>query len=70
MYDSYATLMADALLPHSRLPAEALRLRCVGVLGAAEAIATELNRERTTVAEAVAALADLIVGSLDAGTDC
>ncbi|MBF6168006.1 TetR/AcrR family transcriptional regulator [Streptomyces gardneri] len=70
MYDSYADLMADALLPHSGLPADALRLRCVGVLGAAEAIATELNRERTTVAEAIAALTDLIVGSLDAGTDC
>ncbi|MGK8520177.1 TetR/AcrR family transcriptional regulator [Nocardia asteroides] len=70
MFDSYADLMADALLPYSDLPAEALRLRCVGVLGAAEAIAAELNRERTTVAEATAALTDLILGSLESGTDC
>jgi predicted transcriptional regulator len=32
--------------------------------GAAEAIAAELNRERTTAADAVTALTDLIVGSI------
>jgi hypothetical protein len=55
--------------PHSSLPTEALRLRCVGVLGAAEAIAAELNRGRTTAADAVTALTDLIVGSLTAKAD-
>ena len=64
MVDSYASLMAAALAPHSSLPTEALRLRCVGVLGAAEALAAELNRGRTTAADAVTALTDLIVGSL------
>ncbi|MEU3601588.1 TetR/AcrR family transcriptional regulator [Streptomyces sp. NPDC006798] len=62
--DGYTDLMADALLPHSGLAPRALRLRCVGVLGAAEAIAAELNRERTTRAEAVTALSDLILGGL------
>ncbi len=67
--DSYAHLMAAALLPYSGLAPQALRLRCVGVLGAAEAIAAELNRERTTGSEAVAALTGLIVGGLDAAPD-
>ncbi|MFJ2436301.1 TetR/AcrR family transcriptional regulator [Streptomyces anulatus] len=65
--DSYAELMATALLPYSGLASQALRLRCVGVLGAAETIAAELNRGRATDGEAVAALTGLIVGGLDAG---
>ncbi|WP_411080450.1 TetR/AcrR family transcriptional regulator [Streptomyces sp. cmx-18-6] len=67
--DSYADLMATALLPYSGLAPHVLRLRCVGVLGAAEALAAELNRERATDAEAVTALTDLIVGGLDTGAD-
>ncbi|MBF6341312.1 TetR/AcrR family transcriptional regulator [Nocardia abscessus] len=63
-YDSYTDLMASALQPHSGLTPEALRLRCIGILGAAEAIATELNHGRTTTADSVTALTDLIVGSL------
>lgn len=64
LIDSYTDLMAAALLPHSRLTPAALRLRCVGMLGAAEAIAAELNRERATADDSVTALSDLIVGSL------
>ncbi|MFI5940425.1 TetR/AcrR family transcriptional regulator [Streptomyces uncialis] len=67
--DGYTDLMAAALLPHSGLTPQALRLRCVGVLGAAEAIAAELNGGRATDGEAVAALTGLILGSLDAGAD-
>lgn len=63
--DSYADLMATALLPYSTFALPALRLRCAGVLGAAEAIAGELNRKRVTDGEAVTALTDLIVGGLD-----
>ncbi|MBF6299114.1 TetR/AcrR family transcriptional regulator [Nocardia amamiensis] len=69
MLDSYTDLMAAALLPHSGLTAEALRLRCVGVLGAAEAIAAELNLGRATTTDAITALTDLIVGSLGTTTD-
>lgn len=69
MFDSYTELMAAALQPHCSLTTEALRLRCVGALGAAEAIAAELNRGRTTPAAAVTALTDLIVGPLDTTTD-
>jgi AcrR family transcriptional regulator len=64
MLASYGDWIAAALLPHSSLTSEALRLRCVGVLGAAETIAAELNRGQTTAAEAVTALTDLIVGSI------
>ncbi|QYN35713.1 TetR/AcrR family transcriptional regulator [Pseudonocardia sp. DSM 110487] len=67
LLDDYTEVMVAAMAPHSALPAEALRLRCIGVLGAAEAIAVELNRGRTTALDAVNALADLIVGSLAAG---
>ncbi|MFI1224528.1 MULTISPECIES: TetR/AcrR family transcriptional regulator [unclassified Streptomyces] len=67
--EGYADLMATALLPYSGLAPRALRLRCVGVLGAAEAIAAELNRERATEGEAVTALTHLIVGGLDAGAE-
>jgi hypothetical protein len=69
MFDSYAELMAATLLPHSDLTTEALRLRCVGVLGAAETIAAELNRGRATADDAVTALTDLIVGSLTTKAD-
>ncbi|MEU5957880.1 TetR/AcrR family transcriptional regulator [Streptomyces sp. NPDC047525] len=67
--DSYTDLMATALLPYSDLPPQALRLHCVGMLGAAEAIAAELNRERATDGEAVTTLTDLILGGLDAKAD-
>ncbi|MGW7066815.1 TetR/AcrR family transcriptional regulator [Streptomyces sp. NPDC054855] len=63
--DNYTDLMATALLPYSGLSRQALQLRCVGVLGAAEALAAELNRERATDGEAVSALADFIVSGLD-----
>ncbi|WP_067462681.1 TetR/AcrR family transcriptional regulator [Nocardia amamiensis] len=69
MLDSYTELMAAALLPHSGLTAEALRLRCVGVLGAAEAIAAELNLGRATTTDAITALTDLIVGSIGTTAD-
>lgn len=67
LLDDYTEVMVAAMAQHSALPADALRLRCIGVLGAAEAIAVELNRGRTTAPDAVTALADLIVGSLAAG---
>ncbi|MGW6059015.1 TetR/AcrR family transcriptional regulator [Streptomyces sp. NPDC055189] len=67
--DNYTDLVVTALLPYSGLSPSALQLRCVGVLGAAEALAAELNRERATDGEAVSTLTDLIVGGLDAKAD-
>jgi hypothetical protein len=65
--DGYTDLMAAALSPYSGHTAAALRLRCVAVLGAAEAIATELTRERLTLADAVATLTDLILAFVVGG---
>jgi AcrR family transcriptional regulator len=64
MLDGYTDVMATALAPHSGLPADALRLRCIAALAAADAIAAELNRGRTSAADAVTALADLIGGGI------
>lgn len=69
MLGSCTDLMAAALLPHSGLAPEVLRLRCVGVLGAAEAVAAELNQGRASADDAVTALTDLIMGGLNARTD-
>jgi AcrR family transcriptional regulator len=65
MHDGYTELMADALLPYSGSSRAALRLHCVGVFGAAEAIAAELNRGTTTVDDAIAALTGIILGRLE-----
>ncbi|RJL35613.1 TetR/AcrR family transcriptional regulator [Bailinhaonella thermotolerans] len=67
LLDDYIELMTAALAPHTGQGAESLRLRCVGVLGAAEAIAAELNHGRTTTAGAIAALTDVVTGCLVAG---
>ncbi|MFC9660132.1 TetR/AcrR family transcriptional regulator [Nocardia sp. NPDC127606] len=66
MLDSYRDWMAATLQPFSSLSTTALRLRCVGVLGAAETLAAELNLGTTTPEEAISALTDLIVGSIGA----
>lgn len=68
MLDGYTELMAAALLPYSGHTPEALRLRCAGVLGAAEAMAAELNRGRVSADDTVTALTDLIRGGLDTRT--
>ncbi|MDO3649558.1 TetR/AcrR family transcriptional regulator [Nocardia mangyaensis] len=64
MLDAYRDWMADTLQPYSTLPAVALRLRCVGILGAAETLAAELHRGASSAEEATTALTDLIVGSV------
>jgi AcrR family transcriptional regulator len=60
---AYTTTMATALAPYSALNAEALHLRCTALLGAAEALATELTHNRATAAAAITALTDLIKGN-------
>jgi AcrR family transcriptional regulator len=62
LLSAYISMMATALAPYSGLAVEALALRCIGVLGAAEAIAVELNHGRATDTEAISALTDLIAG--------
>jgi AcrR family transcriptional regulator len=61
LIDSYVSLYRDAFAPYSDLPKDELHLRCVGIIGAAEAISREMIRGRITEATAAACLASLIV---------
>ncbi len=64
MLDGYARLYVDALGPFSPLAADALHLRCVGLIGAGEAISRDMIRGRADRAAAVAAFTALIVAGL------
>jgi AcrR family transcriptional regulator len=64
LLDRYVAFYQDALAPYSALPPEALHLRCVGLIGAAEAISRDMLRDRVSEAGARDALAALIVGGL------
>ncbi|WP_246810706.1 TetR/AcrR family transcriptional regulator [Ensifer sp. ENS09] len=64
MIDEYVQIMCGALRVHSSLTDEQLSLRCVGILGAAEAMAGEARTVQTLADEAVAALGAMIVGSV------
>jgi AcrR family transcriptional regulator len=66
LIDSYVALYRDALAPYSKLPEDELRLRCVGIIGAGDAIARDMVRGRVDEAAAAASLASLIVGWLAA----
>ncbi|WP_107657691.1 TetR/AcrR family transcriptional regulator [Nocardia suismassiliense] len=66
--DCYADMMIAAFGPHSRLDAKALRLRCFGVMGAADTLGAELSRGRTSITDATDALAALILAGIDPTT--
>ncbi|MBM3095238.1 TetR family transcriptional regulator [Ensifer sp. T173] len=59
--DDYVALIGAAIAPFSTLTEDDLRLRCAGIAGAAEAIAREFVRGRTTEDDAATNLAALIV---------
>mgnify|MGYP003576534099 FL=1 len=64
LVDRYAGIYCDAFAPFTKLPKEELRLRCLAILGAGDAITRELARGRITESAAAATLASLIVASL------
>ena len=68
LMDGYVALYRDALAPFSNLSPADLHLRCVGIVGAAEAIAREMARGLTDVAQASANLAVLIVCAASSGS--
>ncbi|MBJ8346973.1 TetR/AcrR family transcriptional regulator [Antrihabitans sp. YC2-6] len=68
MFDRYVEAMYIALLPHSCLGPPVLRLRCIGLLGAARAVGAELAGGRTTRDEAAAAVVELFMCSLNSAT--
>jgi AcrR family transcriptional regulator len=61
LLDGYVALYRDRLAPLTSLPKRTLHLRCVGIIGAAEAIAREMTHGRIDEATAAGALASLIV---------
>ena len=72
LLDSYVELFTALLGPHSTLPSAQLRLHCVGIIGAGEAIMAALARGISTEAEATKAFASLIwasLGSADASAE-
>ena len=64
LLDVYVALFAAALKPHSTLQARQLHLRCVGLIGAGEALSAAMVRGEATEKQAAKALAALMRGSL------
>lgn len=65
LLDGYVNLYCEALAEFVKLPREGLRLRCVGIIGAAEAIASEMLAGRTKESRAASVLARMIVAALE-----
>jgi AcrR family transcriptional regulator len=64
LIDRYAAIYCDAFAPYSKLSDEELRLRCLAIIGAGDAITREMSRGRASESLAAATLAALIVASL------
>lgn len=64
LIDLYVGIYRDTLAPYSALSAARLRLICIGIIGAAEAIAREMTQGRIDEATAAETLATLIARSL------
>jgi len=67
LIDSYVDIYCEVFAPYSELPKKELRLRCVGIIGAAEAITKEMQRGRVAAGAAATAIASLMVGWLSHG---
>jgi AcrR family transcriptional regulator len=61
LLDRYVALYREAFAPYSALPDDELHVRCLGIVGAADAIAREMMRGRIDERKAAASLAALIV---------
>lgn len=66
LLDGYVQLFAGALAPHSDLPPAEVKRRCVGLIGAGEALSAAMVRGQCCETEAAAAFAALIQGGLRA----
>ncbi|HEV2596901.1 TetR/AcrR family transcriptional regulator [Sphingopyxis sp.] len=67
LVDYYVQLFVSALQPHSALAADELHRRCVGLVGAGEALSAGMIRGEFDEGEAAGTLAMLIRGALAAG---
>ena len=61
MIRGHIAFYEEVLTPLSRLPPEVVRRRCVGLIGAAEALSEEMVRGGSTKEQAAADLAELII---------
>lgn len=64
LMDRYVEMYVEAFMPFVDLAEKELRIRCVGILGAAEAISREMLRGRIGQDAASAALGTFILASL------
>jgi AcrR family transcriptional regulator len=64
MIDGYVELYCKVLSPFTTLSPSDLRLRCVAILGAAEAISRAMIQRRTSEAKATDTLAAMIVRAI------
>lgn len=64
LVDGYVAIYQEALAPFTRLPDETLRLRCIGIYGAGEAIARDMIRGRTSLGTAASNLTALIISAV------
>jgi AcrR family transcriptional regulator len=64
LVDGYVALYSQALGPYTKLPKEELRVRCVGLIGAGEAISREMLRGRITETRAASVLASMLMATL------
>jgi AcrR family transcriptional regulator len=69
LIDSYVALYCEAFAPYTDLPADELRLRCIGILGAAEAVSRAIIRGEATEDRAVASLASMATASLSGAAE-
>jgi AcrR family transcriptional regulator len=67
LLDGYVQLFATVLAAHSRLSRIDLERRCVGFIGAGEALSAAMLRGQCTEAEAAQTFAALMQGGLGAG---
>lgn len=66
LLDHSVGMFVAVLKPHSNLPAAELERRCVGLVGAGEALTAALLRSRCSEGEAIATFAEMIRGGLRA----
>ncbi len=64
LMDEYALIYVRAFSPYVNLTRRALRIRCVGILGAAESISREMLRGRISERSASNALGAIIIDCL------
>lgn len=67
LLDNCVAMFVSVLTPHVSMPRKALKLCCIGLVGAGEALSLALVRGRMKQTDAIAAFASLISGAVQAG---